>query len=228
MDFDSISAPVPTEAQPGRYVLVTVTDTGCGMTSEVQARIFEPFFSTKSESRGLGLSVVHGIVKQNGGHLTVASRPNEGTTFGIYLPTVEDPLEATSDNTLSKPARGDELILLVEDDDAVRSINSLLLKTLGYQVWQVASAEEALKLVQSKRMKIDLLFTDVIMPGMSGRGLAEALRVYASDIKVLFQSGYTDDMVVRHGIFGGEVAFLQKPFSVDALSKKIREVLDQK
>ena len=119
-------------------------------------------------------------------------------------------------------------ILLVEDDDSVRLINALLLETLGYRVWQVTSAEEALELVQGKRLKIDLLFTDVIMPGMNGRKLAEAFRAFDPDIKVLFQSGYTDDIVVRHGILNREVAFLQKPFKVEVLSKKIREVFDRK
>lgn len=228
VDFESKSTTVQTKTRPGRYVLITVADTGCGMTPEVQARIFEPFFSTKGESRGLGLSVVDGIVKQNGGLLTVESRPSVGTTISIYLPTVEDPLDVPSQNELLKPVRGKETILLVEDDDSVRLINALLLETLGYRVLQVSSAEEALELVQDKRLKIDLLFTDVIMPGMNGRKLAEAIRAFDPGIKVLFQSGYTDDIVVRHGILNREVAFLQKPFKVGVLSRKIREVFDRK
>jgi PAS domain S-box-containing protein len=228
VDFEGKSTTVETKTRPGRYVLVTVADTGCGMTPEVQARIFEPFFSTKGESRGLGLSVVDGIVKQNGGLLTVASRPSVGTTISIYLPTVEDPLDEPSQNELLKPVHGKETILLVEDDDSVRLINALLLETLGYRVLQVSSAEEALELVQGKRLKIDLLFTDVIMPGMNGRKLAEAIRAFDPGIKVLFQSGYTDDIVVRHGILNREVAFLQKPFKVEVLSRKIREVFDRK
>jgi PAS domain S-box-containing protein len=228
VDFEGKSTTVETKTRPGRYVLVTVADTGCGMTPEVQARIFEPFFSTKGESRGLGLSVVDGIVKQNGGLLTVASRPSVGTTISIYLPTVEEPLDEPSQNELLKPVHGKETILLVEDDDSVRLINALLLETLGYRVLQVSSAEEALELVQGKRLKIDLLFTDVIMPGMNGRKLAEAIRAFDPGIKVLFQSGYTDDIVVRHGILNREVAFLQKPFKVEVLSRKIREVFDRK
>lgn len=228
VDFESKSTTVERKTRPARYVLVTVADTGCGMTSEVQARIFEPFFSTKGESRGLGLSVVDGIVKQNGGLLTVASRPSVGTTFSIYLPTVEDPLDVPSQNELLKPVHGEETILLVEDDDSVRLINALLLETLGYRVLQASSAEEALELVQGKRLKVDLLFTDVIMPGMNGRKLAEAIRAFDPGIKVLFQSGYTDDIVVRHGILNREVAFLQKPFKVEVLSRKIREVFDRK
>jgi two-component system cell cycle sensor histidine kinase/response regulator CckA len=226
VDVDAASATVHPDTRPGRYLQLAVTDTGCGMTPEVRARIFEPFFSTKSDSTGLGLSVVDGIVKQSGGHLTVASRPGLGTTFRIYLPAVEGPLEGPSQNTLSKPVPGDETILLVEDEDPVREVTALLLESLGYQVLQVSGAEEALNLVQSNREKIDLLLTDVIMPGMGGRELAEALRVRDPGIKVLFQSGYTDDVVMRHGILHAEVAFLQKPFNIDALARKIRDLLD--
>jgi PAS domain S-box-containing protein len=228
VDFDASSATVYPGTEPGRYVALMVTDTGCGMTPEVEPHIFEPFFSTKSDSTGLGLSVVDGIVKQNGGHISVASRPGLGTTFSIYLPAVEEPPEVSSQKTLSKLVPGKETILLVEDEDPVREVNALLLESLGYQVLQVASAEEALHLVQSKRAKVDLLFTDVIMPGMSGRELAEAFRVYDPTIKVLFQSGYTDDVVVRNGIMHAEVAFLQKPFSVDVLAQKIRNLFDQR
>jgi two-component system cell cycle sensor histidine kinase/response regulator CckA len=191
----------------------------------VQARIFEPFFSTKPDSTGLGLSVVDGIVKQNGGHVTVASRLGLGTTFNIYLPAVREQVNGSSQNTLSKPVRNSKTILLVEDEDPVREVTALLLQSLGYQVLQVSGAEEALNLVQSDGTKIDLLLTDVIMPGMSGRELADAFRVHDPQIKVLFQSGHTDDIVVRHGILNAEVAFLQKPYSIDALAKKVRDLL---
>jgi two-component system, cell cycle sensor histidine kinase and response regulator CckA len=214
--------------RPGRYVLLAVADTGCGMAPEVQARIFEPFFSTKSDNTGLGLSVVDGIVKQNGGYLAVTSRPGFGTTFSIYLPAVEGTSEGLPPKPLSGPLTGNETILLVEDEDPVREVTALLLESLGYQVLQVSNAKDALNLVDNTRAKIDLLFTDVIMPGMGGRELVEALRLRDPELKVLFQSGYTDDMVIRHGILRAEVAFLQKPFTVDALAKKIRERLDQK
>ena len=228
VDFAAATQTVHPEMRPGRYVLLAVTDTGCGMTPEVQARIFEPFFSTKSDNTGLGLSVVDGIVKQNGGYLAVTSRPGLGTTFSIYLPAVEGTSEGLPPKPLSEPVTGNETILLVEDEDPVREVTALLLESLGYQVLQVSNAKDALNLVENTRAKIDLLFTDVIMPGMSGRELVEALRVRDPGLKVLFQSGYTDDMVVRHGILRAEVAFLQKPFTVDALAKKIRDRLDQK
>jgi len=229
-DFDATfsMSMVHPETRPGPYVLLTVADTGCGMTPEVQAHIFEPFFSTKNDSTGLGLSVIDGIVKQNGGHLTVVSRPDLGTTFKIYLPAVAEPLAGSPKIVLSKPVPGNETILLVEDEDPVREVTGLLLESLGYQVMQVSDAEEALNLVQNNRVKIDLLLTDVIMPGMSGRELAEAFRRYDPGIKVLLQSGHTDDIAVRQGILNAEVAFLQKPFSIDALAKKIRYLFDQK
>jgi two-component system, cell cycle sensor histidine kinase and response regulator CckA len=217
-------------ARPGRYVRLSVTDTGRGMTPEVEARAFEPFFSTKKDSTGLGLSVVDGIVTQNGGHLTVTTRPGLGSTFNVYLPALEEPLplDRLSTRALPKPASAGETILLVEDEDPVREVTALLLESLGYHVLQVAGAEAALELVQDKRPKIDLLFTDVLMPGMSGRELAEAFRVHDPSIKVLFQSGHTDDIVVRLGILNSEVAFLQKPFTVGSLAKKVRELLDRK
>ena len=228
VDFAAATQTVQPEMRPGRYVLLAVTDTGCGMAPEVQARIFEPFFSTKSDNTGLGLSVVDGIVKQNGGYLAVTSRPGLGTTFSIYLPAVEATSEGLPPKPISGPLTGDETILLVEDEDPVREVTALLLESLGYEVLQVSNAKDAINLVENTRAKIDLLFTDVIMPGMSGRELVEALRLHDPGLKVLFQSGYTDDMVIRHGILRAEVAFLQKPFTVDALAKKIREGLDQK
>jgi two-component system, cell cycle sensor histidine kinase and response regulator CckA len=207
---------------------MAVTDTGSGMAPEVRARIFEPFFSTKSDSTGLGLSVVDGIVSQNGGYLTVATDPSLGTTFSIYLPAVEEPLKRPSRSAAPKPPVSNETILLVEDEDSVREVTALLLESLGYRVLQVASAEEALALAQNKETRIGLLFTDVIMPGMNGWELAEAFRTYDPRIKVLFQSGHTDDIVVRLGILNAEVAFLQKPFSLGSLGKKIRELFDPK
>jgi two-component system cell cycle sensor histidine kinase/response regulator CckA len=226
--FDATSESAGSETRMGRYVLLAVTDTGSGMTPEVEARAFEPFFSAKRGHTGLGLSVVDGIVTQNGGRLTVATQPGLGSTFNVYLPALEEPLDRPSPSALSKPAAANETILLVEDEDPVRQVTALLLESLGYRVLQAADAEEALDLVRDKRPKIDLLFTDVLMPGMSGRELAEAFRVHHPCIKVLLQSGHTDDIAVRLGILNAEVAFLQKPFTVATLAKKIRELLDHK
>ncbi len=228
VNFDAAFATKHPDVRPGPYVLLAVTDNGCGMTPEVQSRVFEPFFSTKGESTGLGLSVVDGIVKQNGGHLTMLSRQLFGTTFSIFLPAVEEPLDESVPHAPSKPFPGNEIILLVEDEDPVREVTALLLESLGYQVLQVSGAEEALSLVRTDEVKVDLLLTDVIMPGMSGRELADAFRLHDPGIKVLFQSGHTDDVIVRHGILNSEVAFLQKPFSIDALAKKVRGVFNQK
>jgi PAS domain S-box-containing protein len=222
------------EAQPSRYVLLAVTDTGCGMTSEVQAHLFEPFFTTKSEGKGtgLGLAVVHGIITQSGGHLDVQSAPGVGTTFNVYLPGVQGPVEKPVECVFARPFQGgghqgSETILLAEDEEAVRQITARLLESIGYRVLKAASGEEALRLAEGSTDKIDLLMADVVMPGMSGRELADALRARDPGLKVLFQSGYIDDAVVRHGIVQAEVAFLQKPFTQEALARKLREVFDR-
>jgi CheY-like chemotaxis protein len=215
---------------PGRYVLLAVTDTGCGMTPKVQARIFEPFFTTKGvgQGTGLGLAMVSGIVQQNGGHIVVHSLPGIGTTFKIYLPAVgelaKQPLQSRAP---VKPVRSSETILLVEDEAPVRKITTLLLVSLGYRVQEASSGEEALHLAQDSREKIDLLMTDVLMPGMSGSELAEVLRARDAVLKVLFLSGHSGDTLARHGVVHTEVAFLQKPFTLNALSKKLMEVLDR-
>jgi signal transduction histidine kinase/CheY-like chemotaxis protein len=228
---------IPPEAPCGsRYVLLAVSDTGIGMTPEVQARIFEPFFTTKAEGQGtgLGLAVVHGIIEQSGGYLEVVSRPGSGTTFNIYLPAVRGPAEGqitSKCQAVSAPGRlvtgRGETVLLAEDEDPVRAVTAQLLKALGYRVLEASSGTEALRLAETSREKIDLLMADVVMPGLSGRQLAETLQSRNPGLKVLFQSGYTDDTIVRCGIIQAEVAFLQKPFTVDALAKKLREVLER-
>jgi two-component system, cell cycle sensor histidine kinase and response regulator CckA len=227
VDLDLAYARAHPGVPPGRYLCLMVHDTGGGMTPEVQARLFEPFFSTRTDSSGLGLAVVDGIVKQSGGHVTPSSSPKLGTTFNIYLPAATGSPEKPAPEIASKPPPGNETILLVEDEDSVRQVTVLLLKSLRYRVLAVASAEEAIRLMEANEVKIDLLFSDVVMPGMSGRELVEQLRKHDPSLKVLLQSGYTEDRVIRNGILTAEFAFLQKPFSLSALAKKVREVLDQ-
>jgi len=220
-----------TAIRPGRHVLLTVTDTGCGMNPEVQARAFEPFFTTKGEGKGtgLGLAVVHGIVQQSGGRIRLESRPGAGTTFQIYLPAVRGTATRPSGNQdlTVVPVQGRETILLAEDEDAVREITAQLLEAFGYKVLKASSGEEALRLAERQHGQIHLLMTDVVMPGMGGRELADLLRAREPQLKVLFQSGYTDDAVVRYGVVHAEVTFLQKPFTPQALAEKVRQALDQ-
>jgi two-component system, cell cycle sensor histidine kinase and response regulator CckA len=219
------------EVVPGRYVLLSVTDTGCGMTPEVQARIFEPFFTTKSEGKGtgLGLSVALGIIRQSGGYLDVESKPGEGTRFKIYLPAVQEPAEGpeSAQRTRVDPVGGCETVLLVEDEDMVRNVTTLLLESLGYRVLKAANGQQAMRLFETSSEKIDLLMTDVVMPDMTGQGVAEALLARDPSLTVIFQSGYTDDVMVRQGIWDAKVALLKKPFSREVLSQKVREVLDR-
>jgi two-component system, cell cycle sensor histidine kinase and response regulator CckA len=219
------------EVVPGRYVLLSVTDTGCGMTPEVQARIFEPFFTTKSEGKGtgLGLSVALGIIRQSGGYLDVESKPGEGTRFKIYLPAVQEPAEGpeSAQRTRVDPVGGCETVLLVEDEDMVRNVTTLLLESLGYRVLKAANGQQAMRLFETSSEKIDLLMTDVVMPDITGQEVAEALLARDPSLTVIFQSGYTYDVMVRQGIWDAQVAFLKKPFSREVLSQKVREVLDR-
>ncbi len=215
----------------GPYVLMTVSDTGCGMTADVRARIFEPFFTTKEVGKGsgLGLSVIDGIVRQSGGHVDCVSEVGVGTVFKVYLPAERE--AASGGAAGAQPeghSRGAETILLVEDDPAVRSLAVLSLKHAGYDVLEAFAGAAALDIVDERQGRIDLLLTDVVMPGMSGRQLAEAVKERYPAMKVLFMSGYTDDSVVRDGILGAEINFLQKPFTPGSLARKVREVLDDK
>jgi two-component system cell cycle sensor histidine kinase/response regulator CckA len=212
---------------PGRFALLAVTDTGRGMNSETAAQIFEPFFTTNPEGTGLGLATVHGIVKQSGGSVWVYSEVDEGTTFKVYLPLAT---QGTADTrALAPPSAGQsagETILLVEDDQQVRGILDRLLEAQGYRVLVASGGEEALELANPADGTIDLLLSDLVMPGISGRETADRLALIQPDALVLHMSGYTDDAVVRRGVLDRTAAFIQKPFSLDELARRIRELLD--
>ena len=202
VDLDAANAKTHLDARPGRYVLLTVTDTGWGMPLDVQAHIFEPFFTNKAEGQGtgLGLSVVLGIIQQSGGHIDVESEPGVGTKFKIYLPTVQGPAEWPAQSARSEVVGGSETVLLVEDEEPVRKITTLLLERLGHRVLKAENGQDALRLFEATREKIDLLMTDVVMPDLGGLEVAEALRAQDPGLRVLFHSGYTDDTVVRWGM----------------------------
>ena len=213
---------------PGLYVVLSVTDTGEGMDKETQLRIFEPFFTTKEKGKGtgLGLSTVYGIIKQSGGYVLVQSEPGQGTTFRIYLPRVEDALEPVGTlGTSSSQNGGSETVLLVEDEESVRQLVRETLESKGYKVLEADNGEAALRIVSNHLDKIDMLITDVVMPGMSGRELSARLCASRPQTKVLYLSGYTEDAIGHEGVVDPDTAFLQKPFTLQMLSRKVREVL---
>jgi CheY-like chemotaxis protein len=199
------------------------------MSRETMARMFEPFFTTKEQGRGtgLGLSTVYGIVKQSGGDIWVYSEPGEGTTFKIYLPRVEEPAGVAAEVAPKAYNHGgSETILLVEDDETLRVLARRILLSRGYTVLEARDGEEALAICEQPATRIDLVATDAVMPKMNGRVLAERVAMLRPGLRVLFMSGYTDDDMLRRGIVDPRMAFLQKPFTPEALARKVRDVLD--
>jgi len=230
VELDSTFTHPPAVLAPGQYVMLAVTDNGCGMDAETQAHIFEPFFTTKEKGKGtgLGLATVYGIVKQSGGYVWVYSEPARGTSFKIYLPRIEEPQPgATRDRQMDRGSlqRGSETILLVEDEKGVRELAREYLHMTGYTVIEAENGHTALELAAMHSGPIHLLMTDVVMPGISGRELAERVSHIRPGIKVLYMSGYTDQSVVHHGIIEDDAVLLQKPFTVTTLASKLRELL---
>jgi PAS domain S-box-containing protein len=221
----------PANVPPGGYVAIQVSDTGCGMDEQTLSHLFEPFFTTKGVGRGtgLGLATVYGIIEANGGHIGVASQPGQGTTITLYLPRMgESTLEGSKTSSGQSPqAHGTETILLVEDEATVRGVLRTMLVRSGFQVLEASRGSEALQIGQTHPGPIHLLVTDVVMPNMSGRQVAEGLAPIRPEMKVLYVSGYTDDEIVRHGVREAAAPFLQKPFTPQALAIKVREVLDR-
>lgn len=229
VDLDEEYCSAHPYVEAGRFVMLAVSDTGFGMSEEVRSHIFEPFFTTKTKGSGtgLGLATTYGAVKQSGGSIEVYSEVGKGTTFQIYLPRVEgETSKPVGEDASPALPRGTGTVLLVEDEDVVRDMCVRVLEQLGYQVLQAANGREAIALCEGRRERIDLLLTDVVMPGMNGRELATRLIPDHPEMKVLFASGYAEDVIVRHGVLDDEVSFIGKPYAPSTLAKKIREVLD--
>jgi PAS domain S-box-containing protein len=235
VEIDGAPAGQRSPERAGPYVLIAVSDTGCGMDHETRQRLFEPFFTTKERGKGtgLGLSTVYGIVRQHGGSISVHSEVGEGSRFEIYLPRAAETAPAPGDEvpaeepSLDGRERGGETILIVEDNDMVRATASGMLQRLGYQVLAADSAEGAYRVVESHPGPIDLLLTDVVLSGSNGKEVFEKLKGERPKLKVVYMSGYTSDVIVHHGVLDAGIHLIQKPLSLTALSEKIRDVLDQ-
>lgn len=218
------------DVEPGSYVMLAITDSGCGMDEETRSQIFDPFYTTKAlgKGTGLGLSTVYGIIRQSGGSVFVYSEPGEGTVFKIYLPRVEG--ECYGESKIEEQHTtldGDETILLIEDDTAVRSVVIAILEDSGYTILEAGDGSEALRICGENKNSIDLVLSDVIMPGMNGRELVDRIKTSFPDIEVLFMSGYTDNAIQHHGVLEPGIDFIEKPFTAVSLTRKIREVLDR-
>ena len=226
-ELDAHYAAIHRDVKPGAYVRLVVSDTGCGMDKETSHRLFEPFFSTKGEKgTGLGLATVHGIVKQHGGHIWVYSEVGKGTTFKVYLPlSGKTNFEKKNDEQETAALEGSETILLVEDDEQARRLTRTILERQGYTVLAAEDGQIALALLEKHEGPLHLLLTDVILPGMNGRELSARIAEKHPGLKVLFMSGYTDNVIVHHGVLEKGINFMQKPFTINALAAKIREVL---
>ncbi|MGQ9653782.1 MAG: PAS domain S-box protein, partial [Thermodesulfobacteriota bacterium] len=229
VDLDEEYARLHAGVQPGPYVMFSISDTGAGMSADVKERVFDPFFTTKEPGKGtgLGLSTTYGIVKQSNGHIWVYSEPGKGTTFKVYLPRVDEPVDERKKRPSGEVPRGKETILVVEDEDAVRELAVRILKKQGYKVLKAQDGGEALMLCEKHREPIDLFLSDVVMPGMSGREVVERLQAIHPEAKTLYMSGYTDNVIIHHGVLDKGTKFIPKPFTVEDLARKVREVLDE-
>ena len=215
---------------PGAYVMLSVSDSGVGMTKEVKEQIFDPFFTTKEKGKGtgLGLSTVYGIVKQSGGDIYVYSEPDKGTTVKVYLPRVfEPPEEFKMEVPVEKLPQGNETVLVVEDDGSVREVAVNILRMQGYKVLEATGGEEALIICEKEKNPIHLILTDILMPHMTGPQLIRQLKQVRQDLKVLYMTGYTDESVVHQGILEKGVKLIHKPFTIKKMARKVREVLDK-
>ncbi|HAA04913.1 MAG TPA: hybrid sensor histidine kinase/response regulator [Syntrophobacteraceae bacterium] len=229
VELDATYAAEHHGVRPGSYVMLAVSDTGHGMDAQTRERIFDPFFTTKEKGKGtgLGLATVYGIVKQHDGHIWVYSERGKGTTFKLFLPAANDAVaDEGAESRAARPSRGTETLLLAEDSDLVRDLAVQILKREGYTVLSGASGHECLTLLDNHRGRLDLLVTDVIMPDLNGKVLFQQVAARRPGVRVLYISGYTEDVIVHHGVLEEGISFIQKPFTVQGLATKVREVLD--
>jgi CheY-like chemotaxis protein len=215
--------------KPGKYAMLQVSDTGLGMEKKILDHVFEPFFSTKDKSKGtgLGLAMVYGTVKQHDGYIWAYSEPGKGTTFKIYFPLLDATVQTFPQDDQAPPDTGEETILVVEDDPSIRNMTEKILSRKGYHVLTAAGGTECLEFLERLDRPVDVLLTDVIMPDMNGKELFSKVEKKFPGLKVIYMSGYTDDIIAHHGVLSGDVHFLQKPFSIQDVASKIRSVLDR-